>query len=476
MLKRDQRIAILELHKKGHGTRAIKKALKISRGTIKKVISSQDPDPPWIVRESKAEPYRDEILRLHATCKGNLVRVHEELEAQGAEFSYAALSAFCRRQGIGTTPVIPAGRYHFEPGQEIQHDTSPHPVKFGDTTRKVQTASAVLCNSRMIFMQCYPRFRRFECKSFLTEAFKYFGGAAEVVMIDNTHVVVLRGTGEAMIPVPEMEAFSHRFGFTWKAHEVGDANRSAHVERSFWHFETNFLAGRSFEDFHDLNRQVLQWCERKNSSYKRHLKAKPIELFTHEKTRLRALPIHVPDPYRLLHRTVSVEGYVSLDTHQYSVPPDWIGRSVQVRETQDKIEIETHSSNPPVIHQRIIDPHHGKTTLEEHRIRRGEGRKRKQSGREEKLLLEIAPELEPYIQQLRRKAKKLPTFALRQLLRMVREYPREPLRNAVERARMYGLYDLDRVESLLLRLIAEEFFQLDPENPLDPDNGDDDDG
>jgi hypothetical protein len=26
-------------------------------------------------------------------------------------------------------------------------------------------------------------------------------------MIDNTHVVVLRGTGREMIPVPEMEAF-----------------------------------------------------------------------------------------------------------------------------------------------------------------------------------------------------------------------------------------------------------------------------
>jgi hypothetical protein len=51
---------------------------------------------------------------------------------------------------------------------------------------------------------------------------------------------------------------------------------------------------------------------------------------------------------------------------------------------------------------------------------------------------------------------------------MVREYPTGPLRSAVQRAHHYGLYDLDRVESLLLRLIAEEYFQLDPD-------GDDDD-
>ncbi|MCP4201636.1 MAG: transposase family protein, partial [bacterium] len=94
--------------------------------------------------------------------------------------SYSALTAFCRREGIGVTPVIPAGRYRFEPGQEMQHDTSPHRVRIGDKLRKVQTAAAVLCHSRMIFIQCYPRFRRFECKSFLTEALRYFGGACEI--------------------------------------------------------------------------------------------------------------------------------------------------------------------------------------------------------------------------------------------------------------------------------------------------------
>lgn len=461
MLRREQRIAILQLHQQGHGTRAIKKALKISRGAIKKVIQSQSHEPPAILRATKAEPYRDEILELHSRCKGNLIRVHEELLATGAELSYPALTAFCRRQGIGVTPIVPVGSYSFEPGQEMQHDTSPHRVMIAGKLRSVQTASAVLCHSRMQFLQCYPRFRRFECKSFLTEALKFFDGATETVMIDNTHVVILRGSGRTMIPVPEMEAFGHRFGFLFKAHEIGDPNRKAHVERSFHHFETNFLAGRSFQDWHDLNQQARLWCERKNATYKRHLRAKPIELYALERTRLRPLPVHIPDPYRIHHRTVSVEGYVSIDTHQYSVPPDWIGRQVQVCETQETIRIEQSPSQPTVTHQRILDPHHGKTTLPEHRIQRGQGRKRKSSGREEKILLEIAPELQPYIQQLKNKSKKSSTLALRQVLRMVREYPKEPRRLALERAHQYGLYDLDRVESLLLRLIADDYFQLE---------------
>jgi hypothetical protein len=145
------------------------------------------------------------------------VRVHEELTGGGAALSYPALTAFCRRRGIGQSPLVPAGRYHFEPGEEMQHDTSPHWVELGGKKHKVQTASAVLCYSRMLYFQCSPAFQRFDCKVFLTDAVRYFGGATERVMIDNTHVVVLRGTGREMVPVPEMAGFAERFGFRFVA-------------------------------------------------------------------------------------------------------------------------------------------------------------------------------------------------------------------------------------------------------------------
>ena len=157
------------------------------------------------------------------------MRVHEELLASGAELSYAALTAFCRRHEIGYAPPAPVGRYDFAPGEESQHDTSPHEVELGGRKRKVQTASAVLCYSRMLFFQCYPTFRRFDCKVFLTDALRYWGGATTRVMIDNTHVVVLRGSGREMVPVPEMAAFGERLGFQFVAHAIGNANRSARV-------------------------------------------------------------------------------------------------------------------------------------------------------------------------------------------------------------------------------------------------------
>jgi hypothetical protein len=103
------------------------------------------------------------------------VRVHEELTASGAQLSYPALTAFCRRHGIGQTPVVPVGQYHFEPGVEMQHDTSPHEVEVGGKKYQAQTASAVLCYSRLLFFQINPRFQRFECKVFLPDALRYMG-------------------------------------------------------------------------------------------------------------------------------------------------------------------------------------------------------------------------------------------------------------------------------------------------------------
>jgi hypothetical protein len=169
--------------------------------------------------------------RTHSLENAGATGPSGDIALKGAAFSYQALTAFCRRHGLIEPPQQLAGRYEFPPGEEVQHDTSPHEVELAGKKRRVQTASAVLCYSRMLFFQIYPTFQRFDCKVFLTDALRYFGGGPARVMIDNTHVVVLRGTGREMVSVPEMEAFAERFDFRFVAHERGDANRSARVER-----------------------------------------------------------------------------------------------------------------------------------------------------------------------------------------------------------------------------------------------------
>src|SRR5947209_5060518 len=419
MLSQAQRTAILELNTQQVSKREIARVLGISRVAVRKVLRSNSNAVPELHRTEKAEPHRQQILELFDQCKGNLVRVHEELLAGGAKLSYTALTAFCRRHGIGYAPPTPSGQYAFAPGEELQHDTSPHELELGGKKRKVQTASAVLCYSRMLFFQCYPNFRRFDCKVFLTEALRFMGGATTRVMIDNTHVVVLRGSGRDMVPVPEMAAFGERFGFQFVAHAIGNANRSGRVERPFHFIEHNFLAGRTFSSWEDLNQRAREWCDKVNSTYKKHIRAVPRELFAVERMHLKPLPVWIPEVYRLHQRLVDIEGYVALNSNRYSVPVDWIGRRVEVRETREKIEIQLDARRL-VTHRRIAEAEHQRVMLAEHRPPRGHRDARPDPHPEEKAIVTAAPELADYVAGLKQRSRKVITLALRQLLRLVR--------------------------------------------------------
>ena len=109
MLDQSTRVAILKLHEQGHSLRGIARVMRLSRGAVREVLRAGSAEVPRIERPEVAAPYREAILELYASCKGNLVRVHEELIASGADSSYQALTAFCRRQGIGQEEKKPAG-------------------------------------------------------------------------------------------------------------------------------------------------------------------------------------------------------------------------------------------------------------------------------------------------------------------------------------------------------------------------------
>jgi len=474
MLDQKMRAAILALHEKGHKNREIARDLKLSRGAVKKVIKSGSQEVPHIMRQELGEEWREEILSQHASCGGNLVRVHEELVKKGARLSYQALTAFCRRHEIGYETPKPSGRYEFAPGEEMQHDTSPHHPKIGGALRKAQTASLVLCYSRMLFFQLYPRFTRFECKLFLTEAFKYFGGLAGRCMIDNTHVIVLKGSGASMVPVPEMAAFAERYGFVIRAHEIGDANRSARVEGPFAFIENNFLAGREFRDWRHLNEEARAWCDQKNAAFSRALHASRRELFAAERVHLKPLPLWVPEVYLLYQRVVDTEGCVNVDSNRYSVPYKLIGRQLEVRVTQEKVEV---FDGPRVVASwaRVIDTREVRMIDPAHRPPRGQGRKKQAPSPEEESLRRTEPLLAIYVDALKKRASGRGVLVLRRLLRLLTDYPRASFLAAVQKAQQYGMYDLDRLERMVLKEIADEYFVLpgEIETEIEKENGND---
>jgi hypothetical protein len=329
----------------------------------------------------------------------------------------------------------------------------------------------------MRFHQHYPRFTRFECKVFLTDALQYFEGACKRCTIDNTHVVVLVGTGREMVPAPEMAAFAERFGFEFQAHRVGDANRSAHVERFFDHIERNYLAGRSFADWDALNTGARTWCDRDNARPRRHLHASPRELFAAERLHLRPLPLHVPEVYRLHQRVVDTEGYVNVWRNRYSVPWQMIGRTVEVRETLRTVEI---FEGPRLVarHRRGIDGGDERMTEPSHRPPRGQGPgpfAQRVLGAEQRRVIERVPEAEAYVALLRQRRRGGPRD-LRWLVRLASDYPLEALRPALAEALRYGMADLERLERMVLRRVGSDFFVLprSADGSDDSEDGDDD--
>jgi hypothetical protein len=465
MLDHDLRATILRLQTQGHGIRTIARTLRVSRKAVRRVLRSGSPEVPPLEREDTLTPHLERIRELHQRCQGNRVRVAELLAGEGLTVPYSTLTHFCRRHGIGTRPKPRAGHYHFAPGEEMQHDTSPHTVTVGEHRRPLQCASLVLCYSRLIFAQAYPRWSRFQCKVFLTEALQHCGGVARRCMIDNSSVILAGGTGRHARIAPEMEAFATRFGFRFAAHELGDANRSARVERPFHFIEHNFYPGRSFSSFADLNQQLRAWCEQVNRRPKRALAgATPLELFAAEAPALLALPLHVPEVYEPHLRRVDVDGYVNLHTNRYSVPATLIGRRLEVRETANQIRIFdgprlviAHERQEPGAHQRLLRP--------EHQEPRRSRRPTPPPTPEEILLRRAAPRLAPLIDALRRHYGGQAARAVRQLHRLYLDYPLDVLVAAVETALAHRLIDPARIERMVLRRLAGEFFRL----PLEED-------
>lgn len=457
MLDEHTRMTILKLHEAGNSKRAIARALKVSRGAVRDVLSSGSITVSALSRPEKAETHHDTIVEQLARCKGNLVRVHEELEAQGAELSYQALTAYCRRHGIGHEPPQPAGQYPHKPAKEMQHDTSPHPAHIAGREQKVQIAGLALAYSRLAYIQLYPRFTRFECKVFLDDAIEYVGGVCDICMIDNTSVIVLRGTGAEMVPVPEMSAFADQRGFEFHAHEKGDANRSAVVEGLFNFVQQNFLAGREFRDFADANREAVVWCDKINAKFSRKLHASRRELFANEQARLKPLPIWRPQVYRRLDRIVDLEGYVNVHAIRYEVPAKLIGRRIEVRETKAQLLL-FHGPRLIATHERSYDgPKRVRLPESEREDRKR--RRRDTTVAEERQLRAELPDFGEYVSELRTHAPRGRAVArLRRVRRMIRDYPRAPLLEALRDAAHYGLYDLDRVERMVLKNIQGDFF------------------
>jgi hypothetical protein len=409
---------------------------------------------------------RERLAAAFERARGNVVRMRELLRDEHAlDVSYSTLTRWVREAELRRLPKR-SGEYHFAPGVEMQHDTSPHRVLIGDKSITAQCASLILAYSRRLFVQYYPRFTRFEAKHFLLEAARFMDGTAQRCIIDNTSVIVAEGTGQDAVMAPEMRAFARTLGFGFRAHALRHADRKGRIERPYRWVETNFLPGRQFRDFDDLNAQVLAWCrEVANQKPKRVLGMSPEAAYLLEKPHLQSLPAVLPPVYEVFERVVDLYGYVSVETNRYSVPERFVGKALTVYKYPAEIQI-FHRGTLLATHPRLIDQRDARHTIAQHHPT--PQRAPRAPALEEQLLRGDHPLLERYAAALKQHSQRRSVRQMRRLLEIKRTYPAAPFLCAIEQALRFGLFDLGRLETLVLKYVAGEFFALDlPEEEPD---------
>jgi len=457
MISKEIRQSVQTLHPQGLAIREISRLLSLSRNAIRRILRSP-------VLAAAREPACPAPVRLwlpaaFARVRGNGVRLQEMLQAElGVDPGYSTLTRWIREAGLRTPPKR-SGEYVFAPGQEMQHDTSPHRVTLAGKTLTAQCASLILAYSRCLFIRYYPRFTRFEAKQFLLEAVRFLAGCCPTCVIDNTSVIIVDGAGDDAVFAPEMVAFARTLGFAFRAHPVNQPDRKGRVERPFAWVEGHFLAGRTFADFADLNEQARAWCETvANAKPKRVLGMAPSAAYAMERSCLQPLPAVLPPVYQVAERVVDLYGFVSVETNRYSVPERWVGKTLTVYLYSDELRICARDE-VVAVHPRLIGIRDAKQKLPGHHPT-PQGRLRTPAP-EATLLQGHHPVLDAYVAALVKQAHGRGVRPLRRLLAFRRTYPQAPFLAAVAQALQFGLFDLGRLEAMILQQVAGAFFHLD---------------
>jgi hypothetical protein len=164
----------------------------------------------------------------------------------------------------------------------------------------------------------------------------------------------------------------------------------------------------------------------------------------------------LPPVYEVFERIVDRHGFVSLDTMRYSVPKRLLGKAVTVYKYAAAIRIVQRGSQIAV-YARLIGGRDARSLLPGHHP----SRTPRAPALEQQLLSGQCALLDRYALALKQRAHGRGVRALRRLLELKRSYPEAAFHAALEQALHYGLFDLGRLETLILKYVAGEFFALD---------------
>ena len=195
--------------------RLIAQRLHCSRRTVKRALAMERPPATAarLARGSLLDPYRPQIDALLVKYPGlSAVRILEEIR-RGPDGYRGGISLV--RQHV--RQVRPArGRVYQEvlypPGEAFQVDWGDcGRIQIGNTARRVSVLVAVLCYSRLVYIEFSLTQRKADFYRALVHALEFFGGSPRKIIFDNLKAAVLNGHGRSACLHPEFLALCGYF-------------------------------------------------------------------------------------------------------------------------------------------------------------------------------------------------------------------------------------------------------------------------
>ncbi len=322
-------------------------------------------------------------------------------------------------------------------------------VRIGNTTRKVSVFVAVLCYSRLIYIEFTLSQRKEEFYRGIVHALEFFGASPRAIIFDNLKAAVLNGSGREACLHPEFLALCGYFCLQPIACERRNPESKGIVEGGVHYVKHNALAGRSeeltrFEHYLALAPSgATRWptcgCTRRPESGQWTASSRSV--------RCCALPAIPFDTDLVVPAVVNPHARIEFDGNRYSVPPRFARQTITVRATRDEVRV-LHEGHVVAQHLRcyqrgqlIVSP--------DHRLAALALRKRSRSTALEHEFDALGPEARQFHLHLKSQPVKTGVH-LRRLMGLARLYGTTELLAAIARALELATYDAAYVENLLL--------------------------
>ncbi len=323
-------------------------------------------------------------------------------------------------------------------------------VQVGSTKRKVSVFVAVLCNSRLLYIEFTLSQRKAEFYRGLVNALTFFGGSPRAVIFDNLKAAVLNGSGRHACFHPEFLALCGYFCMQPIACAPRDPESKGIVEGGVRYVKHNALAGRADEllRFEDYLALAPAWRDQvANVRMHESTRERPIDRFEQERKLLRPLPAIPFDTDEVVPAVVSPHARVAFDGNRYSAPPQFVRKPLTLRASRDELRL-LHEGQVVARHVRSYE--RGQLlVLPEHRLAALTLRQRPRQRALEQDFDAWGPEAREFHSRLNSRPIKTGVH-LRRLLNLAQLYGRTEVLAAISRALELATYDAAYVENLLL--------------------------